>query len=182
MGKKLDKNKEIEIKRNIKKLESFIKNPKKGLPEEIFLFVSRLTPLVNVDLLIKDEKGRTLLSWRDDQYCGRGWHVPGGIVRVKEKLETRILKVAKEEIGTTNIKFNPIPIAVNQLICQRNDRGHFISILYKCFLPSTFIPKNKGLTNKDVGYLRWHKNCPKDLLKMQEIYKKYIGNKENHEQ
>ena len=36
---------------------------KKGLPEELFLFISRLTPMVNVDLIIKDENERTLLSW-----------------------------------------------------------------------------------------------------------------------
>ncbi len=162
-----------EIKKRIKALESFIKNPKEGLPEEIFYFISRNTPLVNVDLLIKDEKGRTLLAWRDDKYCGKGWHIPGGIIRYKEKLETRIQKVAKKEIGIP-IKFNPRPIAINQIICTYKNRGHFISILYKCFLPSTFIPKNKGLTSKDAGYLKWHKNCPKDFLKKQRFYKKYI--------
>lgn len=150
-----------------------ISNPSLGLPEEVFLFVSRIIPLVNVDLLIKDENGRTLLSWRDDQYSGKGWHVPGGIVRFKEKLETRVLKVAKAEIGTT-IKFDPVPIAINQMVCGRNTRGHFISILYKCFLSSEYIPKNEGLSNKDPGYLRWYDSCPENLIKYHEIYRKYI--------
>ena len=71
-------------------LEKHVPNPSEGLPDELFLYVSRITPLVNVDLLIKDENGRTLLSWRDDQYCGQGWHVPGGIIRFKEALETSV--------------------------------------------------------------------------------------------
>ena len=50
-----------------------------GLPEELFLYVSSITPLVNVDLLIKDDRGRALLTWRDDSYYGPDWHVPGGI-------------------------------------------------------------------------------------------------------
>ncbi|MDD2889299.1 MAG: NUDIX domain-containing protein [bacterium] len=156
-------------------LDKQVSNPSKGLPYELFLFVSRITPMVNVDLLIKDENGRTLLSWRDDEYCGKGWHVPGGIVRFKETFETRVKKVAETEIGVENIHFEIIPMALNQAILpERNTRGHFISILYKCFLPGTFIPENKGLTNKDAGYLMWHNGCPDNLLKFHEMYRKYI--------
>ena len=163
----------MNIHKAIEFLEEQIPNPSLGLPEEIFLFISRTTPLVNVDLLIKDENNRTLLSWRDDQYAGKGWHVPGGIVRFKEKLEERVQEVAKKEIGTA-VKFDPIPLAINQMICERDIRGHFVSILYKCFLSGKFIPKNKGLSNKDPGYLMWHDSCPTNLIKVHEIYRHYI--------
>ena len=163
----------MDIKKAINYLEKQIKDPRIGLPEDIFLFISKLTPLVNVDLLIKDEDGRTLLSWRDDIH-GTGWHIPGGIVRFKEKLETRVLKVAEREIGMP-IKFDQKPLAFNQLICNLNTRGHFISILYKCFLSKNFVIKNDGLTKKDQGYLKWHKNCPDNLIKSHnEIYRDYI--------
>jgi colanic acid biosynthesis protein WcaH len=79
-------------------LDKHVPNPSTGLPDELFYYISKTTPLVNVDLLIKDEKGRTLLSWRNDQYCGRGWHIPGGIVRLKETLEARVKKVANLSI------------------------------------------------------------------------------------
>lgn len=155
-------------------LDKQVPNPSEGLPDEVFYYISRITPLVNVDLLIKDEKGRTLLSWRNDQYCGKGWHVPGGIVRFKETLETRIRKVAETEIGADLI-FDTNPITLNQLIMpERNIRGHFISILYKCYLPSTFIPENKGLCHDDAGYLMWHDFCPDNLINYHEIYTKYI--------
>lgn len=145
-----------------------------GLPEELFLYISGLTPLVNVDLLIKDEKGRTLLSWRNDLYEEHGWHVPGGIVRFKEALETRVQRVAETEIGVPII-FEKTPIAFNQLILNDyNARGHFLSFLYKCSLPSSFVPENKGLSNQDAGYLAWHDVCPANLLKVQEMYRKYI--------
>jgi ADP-ribose pyrophosphatase YjhB (NUDIX family) len=158
----------------IKFLDSHIKNPTSGLPEEIFFFVSRLTPMVNVDLLIKDENGRTLLAWRNDEYAGSGWHVPGGIVRYKERLEERLIKVAEKEIGT-RMKYNPDPISVNQLICTHDTRGHFISFLYKCFLTSNYVLKNTDLKKYDQGYLMWHNFCPKNLVKIQKkIYKEYI--------
>jgi len=149
-------------------------NPSTGLPEELFFYISRTTPLVNVDLLIKDENKRTLLSWRDDKYCGKGWHLPGGIVRFKETLETRVKKVAETEIGV-DMDFNTTPIALNQVIIpEHNIRGHFISILYKCFLHGTFIPENKGLSPEDVGYLMWHDFCPDNLVKVHEMYRKYV--------
>lgn len=163
----------MNIRQTIKFLDKQIQNPSLGLSEELFLFVSRMTPMVNVDLLIKDEKGRILLSWRDYKYDGTGWHVPGGIVRFKEKLETRILKVAEKEIGA-KIEFDPVPIAVNQVICNHNTRGHFISLLYKCFLSSKFISKNTGIKKGGRGYLKWHAFCPINLIKVHKMYRKYM--------
>lgn len=155
-------------------LDKQVPNPSAGLPDEVFYYISRTTPLVNVDLLIKDEKGRTLLSWRNDQCCGQGWHVPGGIVRFRETLETRVKKAAETEIGV-EVEFDRTPIALNECIhYEREVRSHFVSILYKCFLPSTFVPENKGLSRKSAGYLKWHESCPKNLIKFHEMYRKYI--------
>lgn len=155
-------------------LNEKVTDPGRGLPDEVFYYISSLTPMVNVDLLVKDNKGRTLLAWRNDQYAGQGWHLPGGIVRFRETLETRIQKVAETEIGTA-VAFDPAPMALNQIINPaRAARGHFISLLYKCSLSSGFIPENKGLSSGDAGYLKWHASCPDDLLKLHEIYRKYL--------
>ena len=56
----------------IDKLELNIQDPKVGLPDEIFYMVSRLTPLVNVDLIIYSSENEILFTWRDDQYAGKG--------------------------------------------------------------------------------------------------------------
>lgn len=166
----------------IKVLVKQVPDPSKGLPDEIFYYISRTTPLVNVDLLVKDEKGRTLLSWRDDQYAGTGWHVPGGIIRFKETMETRILEVARTELKIDRIDFDPIPVELNQLIHPTRDiRGHFISILFKCFLQGEFVPKNRGLSKSDRGYQEWHNGCPDNLLKVQEMYRKHIARTEERQ-
>lgn len=164
----------MSIRDAIAALDEQVSDPSLGLPDEIFYYISRTTPLVNVDLLVRDEKGRTLLAWRDDQFDGRGWHIPGGIVRFKETLERRLQEVAKSEIGT-EVSFNPAPIALNQFINPERDiRGHFISILYACSLPSSFVPQNKDLSIGDRGYLMWHDFCPDNLIKYHDIYRKYI--------
>ncbi|MGA2223293.1 MAG: NUDIX domain-containing protein [Syntrophobacteraceae bacterium] len=164
----------LNIEASIATLVETVPEPSLGLPDSVFYYISRTTPLVNVDLLIKDENGRTLLSWRDDQYAGTGWHVPGGIVRFKERLETRVEKVAEAEIGTA-VQFDPTPIALHQIIHEENEiRGHFVSLLYKCFVPGTFKPRNEGLSQENAGYLAWHDRCPANLLDIQEVYRKYI--------
>jgi colanic acid biosynthesis protein WcaH len=165
----------MNIKEAISELDKQVANPSAGLPDDVFCYISRTTPLVNVDLLIQDEQKRTLLSWRDDLYYGKGWHVPGGIVRFKETMEERVNEVARIEIGAV-VGFDPSPIAVTQFMHpERKERGHFISFLYRCFLSSAFVPENKGLSHKDAGFLLWHSSCPDNLLECQKMYRKFIS-------
>jgi colanic acid biosynthesis protein WcaH len=156
-------------------LDQAVPNPSHGLPDEVFYYVSRTTPLINVDLLIKDEKGRTLLSWRNDPYCGAGWHIPGGIIRFKETIENRVQKVAEREVGGP-VEYDPTPIKITEMFHpERADRSHFISLLFKCHLPSTFTPENKGLGETDVGFLKWHAGCPDNLIVYHDhFYRDYI--------
>lgn len=156
-------------------LERQVADPKRGLPDDVFYYVSRITPLVNVDLLVQDGRGRTLLSWRDDPYAGKGWHVPGGIIRFKETFAERVDKVAAHEIGAA-VECDPAPLAVNEILNPLRDvRGHFISILYRCRLTEGFEPQNQGRSRRDAGFLEWHESCPDDLLSFQKIYSRFIG-------
>lgn len=162
------------IQQAIETLRRATPNPSAGLLEEVFQFVSEITPLVNVDLLIKNELGQSLLSYRNDEHCGVGWHLPGGVVRVKEKFELRLKQVALREIGT-ELEYDPQPLAVNQLIAsEKSVRCHCVSILYKCFLPVSFPINNKGLHESSPGFLKWFDESPKDLLVYHEVYRKYL--------
>ncbi|HOY32841.1 MAG TPA: hypothetical protein PKW80_13265 [Bacteroidales bacterium] len=164
----------MKISDALKVIYDGISNPCDGLPEDVFLFVSGITPMINVDLLIKDERNRTLLSWRDDTYCGTGWHVPGGIIRFKETIENRIIEVAKVEIGTP-VEFEPGPVAICQtIIAESRTRGHFISLLFKCFLSEQFVLNSTGLSVNDAGFLAWHEKCPENLIPMQDMYRNYF--------
>ena len=165
----------INIADAIKRLKQEVSNPSKGLPDDLFHYISSTTPIINVDLLLKDKNGRTLLSWRNDKFHEQGWHVPGGIIRFKETIKERINEVARIEIGTFLDSYNPEPIAINEVFNHEHEvRSHFISLLYRCSLSNDFVPENKGLSKFDPGYLMWHKSCPDDLLKLHEIYRKYL--------
>jgi ADP-ribose pyrophosphatase YjhB (NUDIX family) len=156
-------------------LDGLVPDPTQGLPDDVFYYVSRTTPLVNVDLLLKDERGRCLLAWRDDPMAGTGWHVPGGIVRYCETFDARVRKVAQLEIGVDTIEYDSAPAAINEIIRREAKvRGHFISILYRCSLPSSYVPDNSRRDRYDRGFLQWHDVCPPDLLSLQDMYRSFI--------
>jgi colanic acid biosynthesis protein WcaH len=166
---------DLEINKTIDLLESYIDDPQKRLPEQVFLFLSRLTPMINVDLLIKNQQGQTLLTWREDNYWAPGWHIPGGIIRFKEKISDRIKAVALNELGA-KVEFKPKPLATNEIIHpDRMERGHFISMLYECTLISP-LDENLKCRNKtpQKGTWAWHDKCPDNLLEVHELYRKFI--------
>ena len=107
-------------------------NPDMGLPEDLFNCVTRMPPIMNVDLLLRDSNNRLLLAWRDDEFSGQGWHIPGGIVGFNETLHYRVKKVAEIELGIIEgeFSFDPDPIAYNEVFLHRETRSHFFSILY----------------------------------------------------
>ena len=165
----------MKSKHAIEMLLSSIEDPRQGLPEEIFIFISQVTPLVNVDLLIKDEKNRTLMTWRDDEYYEPGWHLPGGIIRFKEKASDRVKAVAMHELGV-KVAFEPTPLAVNEVIHPtRKPRGHFISLLFRC---SLLTPPNEELCFRSgipkPGEWYWHSICPKDIIAVHKMYQQFI--------
>jgi colanic acid biosynthesis protein WcaH len=162
------------VEETVSFLDDSIPDKTIGLPDEIFYFISRTTPLVNVDLLVKDEKGRVLLSWRNDKYYGQGWHIPGGIVRFKETLEQRIQRTAKQELGT-EVYSDSTPLTIEQFIVPEwENRAHFISFLYECFVPEDFIPNNLSKKRYDAGYIEWHDECPVNFIPFQAKYVKFI--------
>jgi colanic acid biosynthesis protein WcaH len=159
----------------ISALEGAISDARQGLPEEVFLFVSGITPLINVDLLIQDDADRTLLTWRDDEYCGQGWHIPGGIIRYKETSADRIRTCALEELGA-EVSFEAAPLLVLETIRPHRSRGHFISLLYRCRL---LTPLNETLRAADsyphrAGTWRWHQGSPPDLLQEHAPYEQFF--------
>lgn len=157
----------------LRRVDGYTKNPEDGLPEDVFLFVSRITPLVNVDLLVRDDAGRILLSWRDDPYEGRGWHVPGGIVRVKERFEDRIQKTALQELGCS-VFYKKEPLEIVPIIKKdASVRCHFITFVYDCRIPEK---EHIGISNAagEAGYLKWHDSYPQDMLRVHSFYRKYF--------
>ena len=154
-------------------IEAAVGDARSGLPPSVFATVSRLTPLINVDLLIQDDGHRTLLTWRDDQDYGEGWHVPGGIIRFKERAADRIAACARQELSAA-VSFDPVPIAILESVSARLTRGHFISLLYRCRLTTAPDPGRAAGETPAAGAWRWHHGCPPDLIDAQRRYTDFM--------
>jgi colanic acid biosynthesis protein WcaH len=151
-------------------LEAALADPRGGLPEEVFRFVSRITPLCNVDLLIQDAGLGTLLTWREDEFFGTGWHLPGGIIRFKETAAARVRACAREELDAA-VAFDETPLAVAESIGAHDTRGHHIGLLFRCRLLTDPDPSRRaGGGQPRPGQWRWHPRCPADLLDTQRPY------------
>lgn len=158
-------------------LLSLIPDASIGLGDELFLSISRLTPIVNVDLLIQrtfNDKKYTLLTWRADNFY-LGWHLPGGVLRFKERAFTRIAKVAEFELDSQVSEVRG-PVAINEIInSERDVRGHFISLLYSVDLES-YPEFKEGAYEQDLtaGSAKWFMEPPENMLKQHEIYVGYF--------
>jgi len=137
------------------------------LPQHLFDYVSTITPLVNVELLLKDRTSSILLSWRDDGLYGPGWHLPGGIVRHKESLLSRVSEVARLECGITKIQ-NCNLIQINQIMNPHRDlRGHFISFVFCATTDRQFIQASPELVN---GAVCSFTQAPANLIDQHQRY------------
>mgnify|MGYP006277668553 CR=1 FL=1 len=126
-------------------------NQREGLPQHLFEYVSSITPLLNVDVLVCDTDFNFLLTWRHDSTYGPAWHVPGGIVRFKESILSRIHHVCSKEIGIDSLS-NIRPLEINQIMNPTRDyRGHFVSILFLATVPNLHMdishPTSQGSSN-----------------------------------
>jgi colanic acid biosynthesis protein WcaH len=163
----------------ISRISSLVTDSQNGLQAELFLFVSRLTPLVNVDLLLQRNTHRgyeTLMTWRKDSFY-EGWHLPGGIIRFKETMDYRLRQVAALELGIESIISTQF-ITYNQKInSARDERGHFISFLFK--ITTNEVPlSSKECLNPDSpnsGEWFWFSSPPARILPQHKVYEKYFS-------
>lgn len=147
-------------------------DPRDGLSDPVFNFVLKVTPMINVDLLVRDDAGRTLLAWREEAY-GTGWHIPGGIIRYREPMKNRITAVARLELGAM-VEAEQDPCAVTEFCHTR--RGHFISLMYRCSLTSELmIPSlifREG--RPQHGMISWIKGVPTELYPAHRVYEEWL--------
>ena len=168
------------LSRELQSAISILRNARleteEGMPEELFLLLSGLIPLPNVDLLVTNSENQLLLSRRNDGFYETSWHIPGGCMRYGESFARRIQETALRELGT-NILTDYKPISIGNVIRGANpeleyprERGHNVAILFACRLPEGFQISNEGRTESDNGFLRWFDQLPPDFMKIQHVY------------
>ena len=69
------------------------------LPDDTFKSIIQHTPLISIDLIVRNEKGEVLLGKRVNAPAKGYWFVPGGRVRKNETLDDAFVRLVREELG-----------------------------------------------------------------------------------
>lgn len=70
----------------------------RSLSNEEFGAVVEATPLVSIDLIVRDSAGQILLGYRENRPAKAFWFVPGGRVRKNERLDQAFARLAQVEL------------------------------------------------------------------------------------
>ncbi|ENT8679841.1 GDP-mannose mannosyl hydrolase [Escherichia albertii] len=72
---------------------------KKRLEYELFKTIVEHTPLISIDLIIRNDKGEALLGQRLNRPAQNYWFVPGGRIFKNESFEAAFKRITFEELG-----------------------------------------------------------------------------------
>lgn len=71
------------------------------LEDRDFAHIVRYAPLVSIDIVIRDPRGRVLLGLRANEPAKGALFVPGGIIRKNETIEAAFYRILAAETGCT---------------------------------------------------------------------------------
>lgn len=119
----------------------------KKLTDEEFLFVIEHTPLVAIDLIIKNKYNEILLGLRNNNPARGFLFTPGGRVRKNEKLNHAFSRICKNELG---------------LICEIGS-AHFCGI-FEHFYSENFADKDNIGTHYIILAYKIYLDIDLDIL------------------
>lgn len=70
------------------------------MQDEEFGRIIAATPLVSIDLIVRNAQGQILLGFRRNRPACGTWFVPGGRIRKNERLREALARIARVELGT----------------------------------------------------------------------------------
>ncbi|ABM02613.1 GDP-mannose mannosyl hydrolase [Psychromonas ingrahamii 37] len=73
------------------------------LPLVTFKTVIKSTPLVSIDLIVRNNNGQILLGKRTNRPAKRDWFVPGGRILKDESFERAFKRLIKAELDLTEV-------------------------------------------------------------------------------
>ncbi|MGV2950389.1 GDP-mannose mannosyl hydrolase [Acinetobacter sp. AGC35] len=119
------------------------------LPDETFKSVIQHTPLISIDLIVRNEQGEVLLGKRVNAPAKGYWFVPGGRVRKNETLDDAFVRLVKEELGIesgvtrADAKFLGVfEHFYDDCVFCDDVSTHYIVLAYELFLENIMITNN----------------------------------------
>lgn len=125
------------------------------IPDAAYRPIHKLVPWPAVEVLVYNDQGRFLLSYRNDEF--KGWHIPGGFMKPNENYQSACNRnVRKEKIAHSVIDFRLISSHV--WLKGEHPFGFPISLTIACKAVGEVIERED---------LRWFSKIPTDIIPQQ---------------
>ncbi len=138
------------------RLLGIVTNEDEGfIPDPAYRPMHKLVPWPAVEVLIYDENGRFILTYRDDDF--KGWHIPGGYMKPNESYQDACDRnVRKEKIANavTNLQL----IATHVWLEGEHPYSYPISLIIACKAVGEIVERCD---------LRWFGEIPGDIIPQQ---------------
>ncbi len=137
---------------------------------DVFEKIVKFTPLISIDLIVKNDKDKILLGKRNNRPAKGFWFVPGGRVLKDEPLSTAFHRLIKEELNIEKSCIESEFIGVYQHFYDDNFTKkqfstHYIVLAYTIRLNSL----TSHFPNDQHSLYQWFSE--KELLKSNEVHK-----------
>ncbi|WP_151829897.1 GDP-mannose mannosyl hydrolase, partial [Acinetobacter ursingii] len=73
------------------------------LPDQLFKTMITNTPLIAIDLVVRNTQNEVLLGKRLNAPAKGFWFVPGGRIQKNETLDCAFIRLLKDELGIQNV-------------------------------------------------------------------------------
>ena len=137
------------------------------LPLTTFKTVIASTPLISIDLVVKNGEGKILLGKRTNRPAQGFWFVPGGRVLKDEQLDKAYVRLLKTELSFNKCEAKFLGVYQHfytDNVTEDNFTTHYIVLAYEL----TFNGSIMKLPNEQHNEYRWYKES--ELLNHNEVH------------
>ena len=140
------------------------------LPPDVLLEVIKYTPLISIDLIVRDDQERVLVGMRTNRPAQNYWFVPGGRICKDERISQAFQRISKNELGITMNVENARFLGVFEHLYNDNFAGqpgfgtHYIVLGYEVWLKEPLPP----MPDDQHEEFRWF--TPAELLASETVH------------
>lgn len=151
------------------------------IDNNVFSQVIKITPLVSIDLIIKNHQSQVLLGKRNNSPAQNYWFVPGGRIRKNETFEQAFTRLTLQELGQSLSLKDAIFLAPYQhfyidSMFDEQISTHYVVLAYQLIMSENLL----NLPFEQHHYYKWFD--VDELLSNQQVHpftKDYFNNKDN---
>ena len=138
------------------------------LREKEFTAIFKKVPRLVVDGIITTPAG-ILFAKRDIEPWKGMWHIPGGTVRLNERLEEAVVRVIHEETGLTIKAGKPLG-SIEYIYAKKGIHNHSVSVVFLA-TPAKGVLRG-SLQGREVRYFS---SMPRNIIAEQKTFLKEYG-------